>query len=262
MSNLFLATNELKDAVFSLRMVAECLAKVKEESHYWKWIIIALHSSLQGFMVSALCQGNQFPIMESARPKVFKCPHCLLETELPDQRDWGSLEEWRRFHFGPPRDHGNKKVPKAPRLVSFRTLYKRIKDRHYMQRLSGSKAFRPQGTQGMSVKRLIVEKRNAFVHFTPKFSLSICQDYLPVVKDVIAVISFLAFESGNILWPGPEDPDDLRSQTERLVTDVGAMTDELDKYYTAESKKKPPPDPELDELMEAIWQRMESSEED
>lgn len=259
MSNLFLATNELTDAVFSLRMVAECLATVKEESHYWKWVIIALHNSLQGFMVSALCQGNDFPIMESAAPKV--CPHCSLETELPDQRDWGSLEEWRRFYFDPSRDHGNKTVPKAPRLVSSQTLYKRIKTPAYMERFCDSKAFRPQGTQGGSVNRLF-EKRNAFVHFTPKFALPICQGYLPIVKDVTAVISFLALESGNILWPGPEDPDDLRSQTERLVTDIGAMTDELDKYYTAESKKKPPPDPELDELMEAIWQRMESSEEE
>ena len=262
MSNLVLATNELKDAVFSLRVVAECLAKVKEESHYWKWVIIALHNSLQGFMVSALCQVNQFPIMESARPKVFKCPHCLLETELPDQRDWGSLEEWRKyFYFDLPHDHGNKTVPKAPRLVSFQKLYERIKKGNYMERLGG-KAFSPRGSQGGSVKKLIVEKRNAFVHFTPKFALSICQNYLPVVKDVIAVISFLAFESGNILWPGPEDRDDLQSQTERLVTDVRAMTNELDKYYTAESKKKPPPDPELDEFMKAILQNVEVSEDD
>lgn len=199
--------------------------------------------------------------MESAPPKVFKCPHCLLETELPDQRDWGSLEEWREYYFDSPRDHGNKTVPKPPRLVSFRTLYKRIKSPAYVECLGGSKAFRPQGTQGMSVKRLIAEMRNDFVHFTPRFSLSICQDYQPIVKDVTAVVSFLAFESGNILWPDPGDRDDLRSQTESLIADIGVMTVELDKYYTAEAKTKPPPDPELDELMEAIWRRMESSEE-
>lgn len=98
--------------------------------------------------------------------------------------------------------------------------------------------------------------------YGPKSGLSICLNYLPVMKDVTGVISFLAFGSGNILWPGPQDPDDLRSQTKRLITDIGATMGELNKYYTTESKKRPPPNPELDEWEEAMRQHIVSSEED
>jgi hypothetical protein len=54
MTQLALTTDTLSDAVFSLRMTAECLDKVLDDPHYWKWVIIALHNALQGFMVNAL----------------------------------------------------------------------------------------------------------------------------------------------------------------------------------------------------------------
>jgi hypothetical protein len=206
MSNLSF-TNELKDAVFSLRMVAECLAKVKEESHYLKWVIIALHNTLQGFMVSALCNGNDFPVIESVKAKIIECPACGHKTEL--------------------------QALKNERLIPFGTLYKRIKSPYYMQRVVFGKPFRPSGTQGKSVKKLIVWMRNSFIHFTPKGLFLRPLFYLPVVKDVIDVVSFLALESGNIFF----NPEVLRSQTEKLIEEIRVITNELDKYYTAELKK-------------------------
>jgi len=228
-ANLSFDTNELEDAVFSLHMAAECLAKVRDDPHYWKWVIIALHSSLQGFMVSALCQGNDFPVIQSARPKIFECPNCLQKTKLPDHREWGSLEEWLDWH----KDH-SRPVPRSPKLLSFKDLYERIKDPAYMERLCGSKAFRPSGTQGASVKRLITEMRNTFIHFTPKFLFSTGLDYLPVVRDVTEVASFLVFESGNITWFGP---DNLPSKTKGLIAEVLTMASELEKSYMEESKR-------------------------
>jgi hypothetical protein len=36
MSTILFATNELKDAVFSLQIVNDCLVKVKADNLYWK----------------------------------------------------------------------------------------------------------------------------------------------------------------------------------------------------------------------------------
>jgi hypothetical protein len=247
MNSLYFSTNELEDAVFSLQIVSECLRKVKVDSHYWKWAIIALHSSLQGFMVCALRQGTDSQVIESAKSQFVKCPTCSEKIPLPDYRYWGSREEWDRFLTG-PKD-SNVKPPRPPRLISFMALYKRIKDPRYMYGLGG-KTFRPQGTQGNSIK-LIGEMRNTFIHFTPKFLSAISLAYLPIVEDVVQVISFLAFESKNILWFGP---DDLRSQTKTLVAEINMLTTELEDHYGAELKIEPEANPEFEEWLRMVQQ--------
>ena len=47
-------TDALSDAVYSLEMVDHFLSRVWDESESWKWVIIALHNSLQGFMACAI----------------------------------------------------------------------------------------------------------------------------------------------------------------------------------------------------------------
>ncbi len=257
MSSIAFATNDLEDAVFSLRMVHECLARVRDESHYWKWVIIALHNSLQGFMVSALCHSNSFPVIESAQPKTIKCPACSQEIECPDRRAWGSLQEWEKFLTG-PNDSDLNPPPKPRRLVPFMTLYRRIKTPCYMELFGGSKPFTPQRDQGGSVKA-IHGLRNTFVHFTPKFWLAPGLAFVPIVKDVTEVVSFLAFESGNIIWV---DLDNLRLETEGLVNNIYAITSELDRFYLAQSKTKRSPNPEVEERLATIQQSVDWSVEE
>lgn len=48
-----LDTDEALEAVLSLEMVRDQLLKVEQNLHYWKWVIIALHNALQGYMVLA-----------------------------------------------------------------------------------------------------------------------------------------------------------------------------------------------------------------
>ena len=52
--DFYASFDEQRDAVFSLQLVSELLEKTEANPQYWKWVIIALHSSLQGFMVLAL----------------------------------------------------------------------------------------------------------------------------------------------------------------------------------------------------------------
>jgi hypothetical protein len=210
MKTLDFSTDTLKDAIFSLHMTAECLDNVTKDSHYWKWVIIALHNALQGFMVNALCFGNDLPVL--------------------DKRSLREWTDWRRNPDSNP-------PPGRRSLVKFPQLYKRIKKPKYMEAWGGA-AFKPKGTQDASVKTLINDMRNYFIHFAPAFLSSSGWQYLPVVKDVTEVISFLALESETISWFGDEDPS---GQTERLLEKIKARISELEKTYTAESRPPAPP---------------------
>ena len=58
MSEKWLRTNEAEESVSSLEMVVQSLSNVESDWYQWKWAILALHSSLQGFMVMALRGSN------------------------------------------------------------------------------------------------------------------------------------------------------------------------------------------------------------
>jgi hypothetical protein len=58
MQNEFLRTDHWIDAVASLEAEQEFIARVTLDEHQWKWVIISVHSCVQGFMSLALNQGN------------------------------------------------------------------------------------------------------------------------------------------------------------------------------------------------------------
>jgi len=51
---IWISTDELKDAVFSLRIVNDLLERVRSDPFFWKWIVIILHNALQTLMVAVL----------------------------------------------------------------------------------------------------------------------------------------------------------------------------------------------------------------
>jgi hypothetical protein len=225
------ATNELKDAVFSLQMVYDCLTKVEEDKLYWKWVFVALHNALQGFMVTCLCPTNPYPVMQEAWRKCYTCPKCKEQFFIDENRNWGSREEWESWKGKPD------KPPKPPRLLPFMDMYKRIKETRYMKCWSGSSAFKPKGSQTASVKRLNSELRNDFIHFVPAIKMRRVDDFVPVFKDVIGIISFLAFDSNTIPWVGQ---DDLLSKTKDLITSICEKMNELERIYAALFERKTP----------------------
>jgi len=250
-SKILFAANELKDAVFSLQMVNECLAKAKEDNLYWKWVFIALHNALQGFMVTCLCPTNPYPVVQEARRKWHACPKCKERFFIDENRNWGSRQEWEAWKGEP------EKQPKPPRLLPFMVLYERIKKPAYMEH-GGDAAFKPKGTQTASVKRLNFELRNDFIHLLPKTKLDFVQEFLPVLRDVIGIISFLAFDSDTIPWVGQ---DDLHSKTRDMITAISEQANELEKIYTAAWKEKPTLDPEIEKRFAAVLKSIELSTE-
>lgn len=164
----WLRTDEIEESISALRMMRDSLLKVVGDVYQWKWIIIASHNSLQGFMVLALRNGNNITVM-------------------PEKLAGKWLEAYR----------SEKPLPEE-RLDSFPNLYNKIKGEN-MESLVISKRFRATKDHNRSVKKL-QELRNEFVHFIPKgWSLEVSG--LPeICLRIIEIIEFLAWVSCNVRW--------------------------------------------------------------
>ncbi len=169
MGENWLSTDTEREALAALDTCLEQISKIEDQSEYpWKWVIITLHSALQGFMVLALCGTNSINVMEKR-----------------------SAEGWLRAY------ENHEPYPKNLKLDNFLGLYEKIKQDGMLMYVN-SKKFVPTDLQEKSVRRLNT-LRNEFVHFMPKrFSLALSN--LPrMCLNCVDVIKFLVLDSGNML---------------------------------------------------------------
>jgi len=189
---IYLRTDELTDAIKSLEMTEKLVSDLLHDPYVWKWFIIALHMSLQGFMVNALKGSSGLDVVTDK-----------------------SAKEWHEAYRA-----GRKKFPKQ-KLDYFLNLYKKIKgDR--MLKYHGSQKFVSTEQQDRNVRKLS-KLRNDFIHFQPMIWL-IPKDRLPqIAKDCLSVIRFLALNSGT-MWhrKGYSAP-----KIEGLINHIDAVMDEL-----------------------------------
>ncbi len=166
----WLQTDEVEETISALETTVESLRRARDDLYQWKWVILALHNSLQGFMILALRGSHGLHVL---RPK--------------DAKHW--LEAHRK---GGP-------YPADVKLDQFLNLYKKTKS-DIMGMYVHSRRFVPNATQDKSIGKLNV-LRNEFVHFAPKgWSLEVTG--LPdICLDCLAIAEFLGWQSGNVLWP-------------------------------------------------------------
>lgn len=167
-SNAWLRTNEYEEAVSAAEAAADFSETVLKDPYRWKWVLIAVHNAVQGFMVLALRRGNG-----------------LLALRDDIAAEW--LKAYR----------ADKTLPKE-KLDNFLNLYAKIKT----DAAAGwvhSKPFVSGSTHDQSMKHLN-DFRNEFIHFVPKgWSLALAG--LPAIcLDCLSVARFLHDEGGNILW--------------------------------------------------------------
>lgn len=229
--------NEVKDTVFALKVLDDQLAKVLEESLYWKWAVLALHNALQGFMVLNLADSYKLDLMQDARscPECHRevltaiCPGCDTEIEVFGKRSWGSRSEWNNY-FLSLSDRRRKKcgAPKDWRLIPFLEMFGRIRNDKYMKRFPDSKKCLLNKRQKKSVTSLHNELRNEFIHFKSRSYSEYTPALLSEVKAILPIISCLAFESGNIPWMVGKDGfgDTTRELLEKLNNRVAALEKE------------------------------------
>jgi hypothetical protein len=180
----WLETDEFQETVIALRLVSEQLAYLESTGnpHYWSWVIVGLHNALQGFMVLALCGTNNINVLTE---------DCAREWLAAYERRDGNYPEQK--------------------LDKFLNLYKKIKSSR-MQMYMDSQSFKPSGTQCKSIKQ-INKFRNDFIHFVPKGWLIETSGLPEIIDDCLDIISFLAFECGNVFWR----EQDLEAQARVLM---------------------------------------------
>ena len=167
----FIPTDEYVEAISALEAAADELGRVQDDPYRWKWVILALHSTIQGMMLLALKGTNELRVL---RPE--------------------DAERRLAAHDDGERD------PENVKMDSFLNLYEKTKDDRRMCMYVYSRKFTPQGTQGRSIKTLD-RLRNRFVHFLPCV-FSLVDTGLPeMTVDCLNIARFLAYESRNIDWP-------------------------------------------------------------
>ena len=192
----YLSTNIVSEATSSLYLVMENTLLVENDPFRWKWIVIALHNSLQNTMVSALKQGNGFHAMTN-----------------------DSFKKWMEAY------RGNEPLPPT-KLANFLDLYKRIKKKHVMECYVHSRRFVAKQEHTESIKKLN-SIRNRFIHFElDVWSLEITA--MPeLCLHCMDVIRFLVFESGNVTFY--KEGEDKRMKS--AITDAINMLQDFDAKF-------------------------------
>jgi hypothetical protein len=191
-SGKYLRTDEAEEAVSSLAATADFLTQVETDRYRWKWVILALHSAAQGFMVLALRGGNG---LSALRDDV--------------------AEAWLDAY------QNDKPYPEE-KLDSFLGLYKKVKSNR-AKIFGDSQPYAPSGTEGRSIKKLN-SLRDEFIHFTPKgWSLELSG--LPrICAESLNMIEFLYRESGNIFFHDEAHYERANSAISDIRSALGKVT--------------------------------------
>lgn len=168
MAEHWLRTNEQEEAVSSLEATSDWVRRVERDVDFWRWVVLALHNSTQGFMVLAL-RGS-----DGLLP---------LRDKIASQ--W--VEAYRT----------DGKYPEE-KLDSFLNLYKKIQSDRILFFVHSAK-FVPTGTQDRNVRKLNA-LRNDFIHFLPRSWFLEVSGLPRLCLDCIEVVRFLGWECGNVLW--------------------------------------------------------------
>ena len=195
MDAAYLRTNQWIDTVFSLESSVQFSHRVEVDPLWWKWLIVSVHATVQGFMVLALERGNSLAVMK---------PHIA--------------EAWlKAYENGTP-------FPDE-KMDFFLELYAKVKDA-CTPGYAGSKAFQPGPTHDRSMRRLN-DFRNDFIHFMPK-GWSIELAGLPrITRDCAELAEFLAWESGYVLW----HEEELSNRAKLAFEELRGKLNQLEEAY-------------------------------
>ena len=196
-----------EQAVDALHMASEFLGRVADDPFAWKWVVIALHNALHGFMGLAL-----------------KSTHgAQLLSKKHERRTYQRWEQERQL--------GRPLIDDAEtRVDQFLNLYEKVKDPVRMGQFVNSRAFVATPEQDKSVDYLNW-LRNEFSHYSAT-TLVVGVEALPqVVTDCLEVIKYLANQSGNVLLY----PWELESRTSTVLGEVERQVAELSARFATGS---------------------------
>lgn len=196
----FVVTDEFEETVSALETTANEIERAKADPYRWKWVILALHSALQGMMALALRGGNNLRVLKPEDAKRF------LDA----------------YENGTP-------IPADLQMDDFLNLYKKIKGASMILYVDSEK-FTPQGTQGRSIKRLN-RLRNQFIHFTPRTFMLVLKELPEMTLDCLNIAWFLAWNSNNVGWDVKDNEAELVERAKKAFKAATEAAQEIKEAY-------------------------------
>ena len=181
----FVRTDERQDVLGSVEQCAWSLAQVSRSERAWKWVILSLHSALQGAMVCHLSGTAQHGALTNKSQKLWLVWHY--------KRQRGEITPCDQ----PPED----------RLAGSSKLFKRLESSQIGSEVTErqKKAF-----------KWLHDCRNDFTHFSPK-AWSIERGSIEqTIGDVLDVICLITDNSDSFKLMTEEDRTTFRSKIEEI----------------------------------------------
>lgn len=175
-SGVWLRVTEEDNALDYLKRCGDFLEDTHVDLWAWKWVAIALHGALYGFMICA-----------------------LKGTHPPRVAD-------KRRHARDGDEY----------LIGFWEALKLCQSRDAMLMTTESRVLELSDEQRSSIDRLVGLLRNEFEHFYPKSLSIELHGMPHIMLDVLDVIEFLALESGNYTYLPDGKDDELRQLIQDL----------------------------------------------
>jgi hypothetical protein len=178
----FYSFRQDEQAIDALRFLADLLERAPEDPYVWKWVVLAMHDALQGFMGLALRGSHGAQLL-------------VPKHEQREYRTWA--EEYRIGRMSPTR---------PPRQFdSFRGLYAKIQDPDRMEHYVESKTFSPTPEQDEAIKALD-SYRHALTHSGDSTLVTTVGWFPTMLLETLGMIEWLLNESRTIRF-SPEDQE-------------------------------------------------------
>lgn len=185
MTEEYIRTNEISDFLCSLAWTKIALDQVEINSDNWKWVVLSLHSTLQGALVCHLTGTANLGALERG----------------------SAYDKWFAWLHNQTGD-----APRRPRLADLKELSKRLQDQGSRLEVAGDIISLTQ-QQKLAIE-LLHELRNQFTHFQPQaWSIEVV-GLRPMLASVVDVVSSIAKEH----WPFRHaDEQQLQLIEKRLI---------------------------------------------
>ena len=208
----YVRTDERQDVLASLEHCAICLADTERSDGAWKWVVLSLHSALQGAMICHLSGTDGVGALNSKCARQWSNWHERNRCGKIEYIDEG-VDDVLGLPVRRPRSLSDQ--PPSDRVASAPDLFKRLGSESERIGRACGRIIEITAAQRESFKTLN-DLRNDFTHFSPRgwsIELQLIEDVVPDMLDVIAQIA-------DDWWPShhmsPEEREVLRSSISDL----------------------------------------------
>lgn len=184
-----LRTNELENAIDYLEK-ASFYYNSRDDSYWFKWLMISLHGALYGFGVCAIKGTSTERVLEM---KFGKKKFEQKKKEIMDyyKNDLGFNLEGNEALLDSTVKYN------LSQLLGIWDILDYCQEESYMTQRLDSKILKITELQKEAINK-VINYRNDFAHFKPKGLSVITTSEEWIIKEVLNVINFLALESNNV----------------------------------------------------------------